>query len=226
MISYLHAGFECSVHLCSDGNNLSNPVKKSKTSEHANMQLYKGLNLPLCVLPEVVKSISLISLCLPHCTENSLKKSEFFTVFSLTLLFTSQIWSVKLQPLRDLHDLNGNIPCLCCVCTMAGVLQVHPEILAFAQKHILHQITEYIQLQKHQIYSSRTSGTQLHADEEIIPGQKVLLHIFKGPGKSSRSKSWPRAGQLVSSVLTPSLWKLLFPIYIHKISKQNFFSII
>lgn len=32
MISYLHAGFECSVHLCSDGNNLSNSVKKNKTS--------------------------------------------------------------------------------------------------------------------------------------------------------------------------------------------------
>lgn len=74
------------------------------------MQLYKGLNLPLCVLLKVMKNISLISLCLPHCAENSLEKSEFFTVFNSTLLFPSQTWSIKLQPL---HNLNGNIPSLC-----------------------------------------------------------------------------------------------------------------
>lgn len=55
MISYLHAGFECSVHLCSDGNNLSNPVKKSRTLQNANMQLYKGLNMPFYVLLKVVR---------------------------------------------------------------------------------------------------------------------------------------------------------------------------
>lgn len=47
MMSYLHAGFECSVHLCFDGNNLSNPVKKNNTLQYIIMQLNKGVNLPL-----------------------------------------------------------------------------------------------------------------------------------------------------------------------------------
>lgn len=47
MISYLHTGFECSVHLCFDANNLSNPVKKNNILWYVIMQLNKGLNLPL-----------------------------------------------------------------------------------------------------------------------------------------------------------------------------------
>lgn len=47
MIAYLHAGFERSVHLCFDGNNLSNPVKKNYILRYVIMQLNKGLNLPL-----------------------------------------------------------------------------------------------------------------------------------------------------------------------------------
>lgn len=46
MISYLHAGFERSVHLCFDGDNLSNPVKNDNILWYVIMQLSKGLNLP------------------------------------------------------------------------------------------------------------------------------------------------------------------------------------
>lgn len=48
MISYLHAGVECSVHFCFDGYNLSNPVKKSKIFLwYVIMQLNKCLDIPL-----------------------------------------------------------------------------------------------------------------------------------------------------------------------------------
>lgn len=46
MISYLHAGFECSVHLCFDGDNLSDPVKKNNILWYVIKQLNRELNLP------------------------------------------------------------------------------------------------------------------------------------------------------------------------------------
>lgn len=131
MISYLHAGFECSVHLCSDGNNLSNPVEKSKILQHANMQLYEGLNLPLCVLLKTVKNISLISLCSPHCTENALKKVHFllfqkefvFQVLEcLSLLCSHHPSENYSSPFTYIKDLNRIFTLLSSVISLYYVL--------------------------------------------------------------------------------------------------------
>lgn len=172
------------------------------------MQLYKGLNLPLQALLKAVRKISLMSLCLPHCTENSLEKSEFFTVFNLTLLFTSQIWSIKLWPLRELHNLNANIPSLCwCLYDVrcAPGPRCTQKFWLLLKSTPCTKPLSTSSCKSTQIHSACTPGTQVLAHEEITPGQKVLLDIFKGWGKRSRSKSWPRTRLLVPSVLTSSL---------------------
>lgn len=83
VMSYLHAGFECSVHLCFNGNNLSNSVKKSKIFLWCViMQLNNGLHLPPSLAIHNSReenlwmklSLAVISLYLPLCTANAVKK--------------------------------------------------------------------------------------------------------------------------------------------------------
>lgn len=80
MISYLHAGFERSVHLCFDGDNLSNPVKNNNILWYVIMQ---GFEPALLGIPdssdENLFNQSMFSILYWKCTEKG-----------LALLFTRQ----------------------------------------------------------------------------------------------------------------------------------------